>query len=235
MRSKAILFDLGGTLVTAVEEDRSITRTAVENILSLLQSQGCKIRKDQFAALYERQKKIHQDIRDSFHIEIQLENWLWQLLSSACGRVLADKILGEALELLLDARINSVALYPETLRVLEELKGEYRIGIVSNISSSAVAERAAERLGLKRFVDALVTSAEVGVRKPHPGIFSYALRRLDVASRDAMFVGDSIEHDVLGAKSVGLRAIYLDRKRAGTGNYPADLVIHNLEELLSVA
>jgi putative hydrolase of the HAD superfamily len=61
-----------------------------------------------------------------------------------------------------------------------------------------------ERLGLDRAVDAIVTSAEVGARKPAPDVFLAALARLDVPAERAVHVGDD-EADEAGAAAAGMR------------------------------
>ena len=61
-----------------------------------------------------------------------------------------------------------------------------------------------ERLGLDRAVDAIVTSAEVGARKPAPDVFLEALARLEVPAERAVHVGDD-EADEAGARAAGMR------------------------------
>jgi putative hydrolase of the HAD superfamily len=59
-------------------------------------------------------------------------------------------------------------------------------------------------------VAAIVDSAVVGVAKPDPGIFTPALEALDVPAGRAVFVGDSLRYDVVGALAAGLRPVHLD-------------------------
>jgi putative hydrolase of the HAD superfamily len=67
-------------------------------------------------------------------------------------------------------------------------------------------------LGLAAAVDAVVVSAEVGAVKPDPAIYRAALDQLRVEAPRALFVGDSLETDVDGARAAGLRALLLDRR-----------------------
>ena len=68
-----------------------------------------------------------------------------------------------------------------------------------------------ERCGLTALVDHLVTSEEVGVAKPHRGIFDAALDRAGATSDRAVMLGDSWEVDVLGAQAAGIRAVWFNR------------------------
>jgi HAD superfamily hydrolase (TIGR01662 family) len=64
-----------------------------------------------------------------------------------------------------------------------------------------------EAFGLTEQFDVIVFSEEVGVRKPQPEIFLYALRQLGVDPENAMFVGDRLDTDVQGAAQVGMATV----------------------------
>ena len=68
-----------------------------------------------------------------------------------------------------------------------------------------------ERIELAPLLDGVVTSAEVGARKPDPAVFMRALALAGAATSDAVHVGDSVEEDVWGARAAGIRAILLSR------------------------
>lgn len=67
------------------------------------------------------------------------------------------------------------------------------------------------RLGLADLVDHLVTSEEVGISKPHAGIFHHALGRVNADPADAVMLGDAWPADVEGARGVGIRPVWLNR------------------------
>jgi putative hydrolase of the HAD superfamily len=82
--------------------------------------------------------------------------------------------------------------------------------------------------GLLELVDAVVTSADVGAAKPDPAVFRRALELARVGPGDAVHVGDSLDNDVSGARSVGLRAILVQRD----GDSPAGVeAVRTLTEL----
>ena len=67
--------------------------------------------------------------------------------------------------------------------------------------------------------------------KPHPSIFRAALHRIGATADEALMVGDSMKHDVLGASQVGMRAVLLARSGL-VGDRPQDIpVISSLLEL----
>jgi putative hydrolase of the HAD superfamily len=67
------------------------------------------------------------------------------------------------------------------------------------------------RLKLAQLLDGIVTSAQVGARKPSAEIFVHALTVAGVGPRDAVHVGDSVDEDVVGARSAGIEAILIRR------------------------
>jgi len=105
-------------------------------------------------------------------------------------------------------RHENFSLYEDALPVLEELRRHgLRIGLVSN------GQRDLEEFAVHHAleVDAMVGSRSHGRIKPHPSIFVAALRALEVSAAEAAMVGDSYEDDIEGARSLGMRAILLDR------------------------
>ena len=62
-------------------------------------------------------------------------------------------------------------------------------------------------LGLAPLLDAVVLASDAGACKPDPRIFQLALERLGIPASASVFVGDSTERDVAGARAAGMRAI----------------------------
>jgi putative hydrolase of the HAD superfamily len=90
------------------------------------------------------------------------------------------------------------------------------------------------RLGLAAMLDGIVTSAEVGARKPEPAVFERALALVDALPSDALHVGDSIEEDVRGARGAGIQPILIVRgeRTPSADAVPGDVrVISSLSEL----
>jgi putative hydrolase of the HAD superfamily len=100
-------------------------------------------------------------------------------------------------------------LFEDALPVLDELRAaRLRLGLVSN----GIRDLREFVVHHKLDVDAVVGSRAHGYVKPHPTIFQAALQQLGVEPADAAMVGDSLEEDVEGARSLGMRAILIDRE-----------------------
>ena len=111
------------------------------------------------------------------------------------------------------------SLAASTHALLEALRERgLKLALVSNTASPLwLLQPILERQGLTERVDAVVLSSEVGKRKPHPAIFEQALRELGVDSNQALFVGDRLEADVLGASWVGMKTVQAVWFRADEG------------------
>jgi len=70
--------------------------------------------------------------------------------------------------------------------------------------------------GLVEHIDVLVPSAQAGFRKPHPNVYRSTLARAGFAAEHAVFVGDSLNTDVLGPRRVGIRSVLLAKAAADT-------------------
>ncbi len=106
-----------------------------------------------------------------------------------------------------------VHAYEDAEPALRAVKaGGYRMGVISNATHDIPARL--QELGLAHYFDALTYSFEVGVEKPHPGIFTKALNRLGVEASQAVHVGDDHRADILGARGVGMTPMLIAREGA---------------------
>lgn len=122
-------------------------------------------------------------------------------------------ILGVADPQLAGARIErGYGLWNQALEAvgetIERLRGSgVRVAVVSNSDGSV--RGSLERAGLLELFEFVVDSHEVGVAKPDPAIFLTALERMGVAPSNAWYVGDSVFHDVNGARAAGFSRVFL--------------------------
>lgn len=118
-------------------------------------------------------------------------------------------------------------VYPEVDEALQRLRDAgYRLAIVSNFNWTL--PELADAIGLGRHMDAVVTSARVGYRKPHHRIYQAALETTGAAAGESLFVGDSFGPDYEGPMAAGFQALMVDRRATGRHKAPA---IHRLTEL----
>ena len=102
-------------------------------------------------------------------------------------------------------------LDPEAKSVLGELQGRYKLALISNFDHPPHVHRLLDELALRPFFDAVVVSGDVGIKKPDPAIFVPALEQTGLVADEAIFVGDSPEDDVAGARAAGLQPVLIRR------------------------
>lgn len=129
-------------------------------------------------------------------------------------------------------------MYDDVPHALRALAGAgVRIGLVSNSHRSLASFES--HFELDGLIAASVSSSEHGLMKPHPSIFRAVLDLLQVSPAEALMVGDSVRHDVEGARRIGMRAALLHRHAVphplagelAAGGVP---VIRTLHELLTL-
>jgi putative hydrolase of the HAD superfamily len=114
--------------------------------------------------------------------------------------------------------------YPEVLDVLADLRSRgMRLAICSNWDWDLAD--AVDEVGLSELVDAQVSSAWAGARKPHPRIFEHTVAKLGVEPTECVFVGDTWGPDVAGPRSMGMTPLYLSRD----GHWPDPTAPQDLE------
>lgn len=123
---------------------------------------------------------------------------------------------------------SSLHVFEDAVPALESLKRRgLPVGIVSNWQCGL--ESFCEELGLRRYVDFVISSAEVGFEKPDRRIFELALAKLGLPAESVVHVGDHPLEDYRGAREAGLNALLLVR---GPGAHPEDSdTLRDLSEL----
>lgn len=127
----------------------------------------------------------------------------------------------------------SLRLPPATRDVLETLRADWRLGVVTNGIPSLQA-RKVDALGIARLVDVVVYASEYGSGrgKPDPEPFGAALVRLGVEPRRAVFVGDNEDTDVLGASAVGLHTVLVSPRAADDERLSrAETIVRSIREV----
>lgn len=99
---------------------------------------------------------------------------------------------------------------PPVRDLLTRLKERYRIGLVSNFDDTDTVYRVLAREKIDHCFETVIISSEIGLRKPRPEIFLAACEKIGIAPADALFIGDSFENDIVGAKRLGMDAAWIN-------------------------
>ena len=219
---RAVVFDLGGTLVQWADwEGGALVKWGVAYDAVRAAQHGAVASREEFVAAMRAAERAHWERVDRDH---------WSgpptaVVSDGFRRLGVNADEG-ALLAALDGYARAVAGWctvfadaRETLATLRE-RG-YRLGLLSNTWWAAAwhnADLAAQ--GLADLLDELVYTSDLQCSKPDPSVFREIASRLGVAPEMCVMIGDRQVDDVSGARAVGMRAIW----RRNDSGFPAPLV-----------
>ena len=141
-----------------------------------------------------------------------------------------DRVVAERLfSIYKEARLSGTRPYADVPATLKRLKEHYRIGLISNGNSGPVLSH------LPVAFDFTVFARDCGFAKPDRRIFEFALAAGDCVPAEVLHVGDSLEHDVLGANNVGICSVWLNRQESGNETHiTPDIELQNLTDLTTL-
>lgn len=160
------------------------------------------------------------------------ETWTKGLLDLGIN----DPSFGETLgELFQYERRNRPFLYEDTLSVLDSLKGNYKLLLLTNGAPDLQKEKIAGIPSLAPYFDYMVISGDFGRGKPDPTIFEHCLELLDLPKEQVVMVGDNLSTDILGALKAGIKSVWINRTNMERkGEIVPDYEIQQLEEIFSI-
>lgn len=234
MRVEAVLFDLFDTLLL-LESDEVYYQPCLKKLHAFLIKNGVNIPFDEFSRTYfEVRDKFYAESRRSLeepHFNVRVSQTLHRF---GYDFDVSNPIVTGATKAFADEFMRYVRLDKDALTVLGKLHGRYKLGLISNFGIPECGRALLDVFGLSKFFDVVLISGEVNQRKPSPKIFRRALQALNVDSSRAVFVGDMLDLDVSGPKSVGMKTLLIERRPLKENvDVKPDLVIKSLAELLT--
>ena len=222
-KNKTILFDFGGTLDTnGIHWSVMFVDTYKKN--------GIDVPEEKYNRAYvsadEDLKKLSKENIGTYYDLISKQAEL-QIKHLGIETDYAGKIS----EIIKEEMNRSLSL---SVDVLSRLKNKYTLGLVSNFYGNLGAM--CRSIGIAEYFSVMIDSESEGIEKPHPGIFSIALKRLNANPDDTYVVGDSYERDIVPAKILGCKTIWLKKKSFKENNNTgsADYIIGDLKEVLNI-
>ncbi len=218
---KAIVFDFGGTLDSDGEH-------WLDRFYTLYQDLNLRISPSEIKrAFYDADRLCSSDGQvTSLGLRPLMKRHVhWQFTALSLVEEQKEKELVEAF------CARSEHFLRRNRPLLRQMRAQYRLGLASNFYGNVAV--LCEEAGLAEALDVILDSALIGMSKPDPEIFRAALDRLELPPGEAIFVGDSFERDMIPARALGMKTIWLKgpnpRMPANAG--PVDATISSLTEL----
>ena len=212
---RAVIFDLGGTLMYERASWHNITAQGDEALTKYLISHGMELNISTFPVEFRRRLGEYFAQREKDLLETSYTFVLIELLKDKGYTNLPDEVIRKALDSLFTITQTNWMLEDDALPTLKKLeKDGYRIGLISNAGDDQDVHQLLRRFGISPYFDFILTSAACSYRKPHPRIFELAIANWYFLPSETVMVGDNLDADIRGAKSAGLYAVWINR-RAG--------------------
>lgn len=125
-----------------------------------------------------------------------------------------------------------VRLVPGTMELLDYLKPKYHLHLITN-GFQEVQDTKLSLSGMKPYFETLTVSEEVGVKKPNPEIFYYALRKAHATAEESLVIGDEMAVDIDGARAAGIDQVFFNpskKEEAGERTFE----VYNLLEIKNI-
>jgi putative hydrolase of the HAD superfamily len=218
LKVKAVLFDLGNTLVY---------QQLYEPFQRILQANGVFKSIEEIREAFEKgNREFNADRQVVYPPHEFYVRWNMTILKNlgltSSLRELAEEIDRQWFN------FSKIYVYPEVKDSLRRLKSiGLKLGLVTG-SYELDIQQILPQAGLEELFDVCVGADTAGKRKPEPEAFKHALKQLKLKPREALFVGDRLKEDYMGALKVGMKAVLIQRdgKPAARVN-----TIRNLREI----
>jgi len=125
-------------------------------------------------------------------------------------------------------------IYDETFTVLDELKGKYKLLLLTNGSPDLQNTKLTITPELVPYFDEIIISGAFGRGKPDQTIFEHALERIGLNKDEVIMVGDNLMTDILGASRTGIKSVWINRHNKERNEVVPDYEITHLEELYPI-
>ncbi|MBK3495940.1 HAD family hydrolase [Viridibacillus sp. YIM B01967] len=136
-------------------------------------------------------------------------------------------------EYFIEARKQSPFVYEETYEVLDALKGNYKLILLTNGSPSLQHTKLEITPEIAPYFDHIVISGDFGRGKPDASIFEHVLKIADIQADEAIMVGDNLMTDILGSSRINMRSAWINREeKAPVEGVTPTYEIESLLELL---
>jgi putative hydrolase of the HAD superfamily len=236
MNIKGILFDINGTLID-IQTDEGIDEIyrAVSHFLTYhgIYLHRGEVR-EQYYRIMDEQRQASGEEYPEFDAVTLWRQFLIRNLN--LSQTLYPKRL-EGVPLFLAHMYRGISrlrleLYPDVKSVLEELRTDFSLAVVSD-GQSAWAMPEMQTTGIDSYFAPIIISGDHGFRKPDPRLFQEVLDGIGAEPKEVLFIGNDMYRDVFGARQLGMKTVFFASNQGHQymeGVEP-DYVIYRFSEL----
>jgi len=194
---KGVIFDIDGTLYSYLANDK----VAVKNLCEFAEK-NLSVDKEEFLKAYgEGRRIVKERLTDggSRHSRVLFFQTTLELLGKN-----SFLYIREMYECYWSNFLNGMKPFDGAAEFIRKLKEHgIKIALCTDMTAQ-IQYRKINQLGLRDYIDFMVSSEETGLEKPAPIMFELALKKLNVDASDAAYFGDTLDRDIKGAANLGI-------------------------------
>ena len=231
---KGAVFDLGETLIHITATWERVREARVRAIYETLREHRVTLSLDNLKREYMRLHDEESQYSEHTLEEIETGRSLTELLDRLKVEDKRRPPIADLVKKSYTLEVGSWLIFPGVEAMLQQIRDlGMRVGLCSNARSDWAVRDIVEQLNLARYFDSIVTSAAVGFRKPRPEPFQQILRLLGLQPNEAVMIGNSVEADVAGARSLGMKTIHVTYgDESEQGSVDPDATVSTVEDII---
>ncbi|RLI45966.1 hypothetical protein DRO61_09850 [Candidatus Bathyarchaeota archaeon] len=230
MNLKAVLFDLGGTLIDFDDEGLFSGRKALHDFLV----------QKKYDVILDRVVQISKEVWETYTIfadktmievefQILMKSILYQLQIDDYANI---ELIEEAIMKFYWPIIEgSYHLKGASKLLLKLQENGIKLGLVTDNESEFFHNGLLQKYDFEHFFDSIIVSYKLGIRKPHKTMFLKCLDTLNIKPSEAIFIGDKPIHDIRGAKNIGLQCIWMKRRAYDDVPIKPDWTVESIKQI----
>lgn len=204
---KGVMFDCYKTLIDIKTDERDMK--TYEPVSKWLVNHGINISPQDLMNEYKWRCKEELKRRAELHCELKVEEIFSEICRHRATRPFNDVTIGiDAARFFRAASIRRIQPFPQSVRLLEKLKG-YPLGVISN-GQRIFSELELRQLGLYRYFNFVIFSSDLGYKKPDLRIFIRGAGNLGLKPHEILYIGDSWDKDIYPSRDIGMKAMHIE-------------------------
>lgn len=227
---RGVIFDVGGTIIW--RNGKRYIKANAWTAANYLRSQGFKFDYKSFADRLELLQRDSAKSDDDLR-QINTTREHIRMLAGDYGINLSKEILDDVENAYISPEVAGAVALPGVKYLLEELKDNVALAVLSNTRSHKLIVEILKKLQLDVF-EIVATSPSVGHRKPSPKFFESIVSNWQFSPEEIVMIGDLPHKDVLGAKKLGLKSIWLTIDASSDDDFGADAIAKEPLEVLDI-
>ncbi len=227
----AVIFDLYGTLIDIRTDEKA--PEVYWTLSRYLSYQGVKIGHDRLQEAYFEGIQRQIDSSQEAFAEVNVYEIFASIMHKYGRGLYNEQIIVDVCMLYRSLTIRHFTLFPEVIETLSYLQSEYLLGLVSD-AQWTFTEPELAMLNLEQFFPVRVLSSRYGYKKPDTRMFKRILDSLGVSPKEAVYIGDNPQRDLIGAKNSGMACILFRNEYLSHNGYEADALMRNYSELRGI-